>query len=428
MGQDFTPQLSIDHERSNYLKYKAGALTLAILLTACAAQNTTTNITPDAWRADLRYLAAELPRRHVNAFHTTTRERFADEVVKLDAALPRLNNDESLVALMRIVALVGDGHTHLDLPPSFPRYPIELHWFGDELRVVAGGALYPAALGARLIAIGDVPLVELMKRTTELVPRGETDGRTRETAAMQLTSPEVLHGLGVIADRERAPFVLENSQGERITLTLSPSRIGDYSSWRMVGGEAPPLYLRNLNQGWWTEYLPESQTVYFSFSAYSPEAEFRERAHALGKLLDDSRARRLVIDLRRNQGGDFQRFRAFLLPIIEARSAINRVGGLFVIIGPGTFSAAGANALDLRNRAHAILVGSAAGVRPNHYGDSAEFRLPNSGLRISYSTRYHQFGAATDVEIAPDKRIEATWEEFRSGRDAIMDWILSNKQ
>jgi hypothetical protein len=316
----------------------------------------------------------------------------------------------------------------LDLPPSFPHYPVELHWFGDELRVVAAGAPYQAALGAKLIAIGDVPLADLMKWTTELVPRGETEGRTRETAAMQLTSPEVLHGLRVISDRERAPFVLENSAGDRITVTLSPAPIEDYSSWRMAGSETPPLYLRNLNQAWWTEFLPDTQTVYFSFTGYPPEAVFRERATVLGKLLDDSRARRLVIDMRRNEGGDFQRFRAFLLPIIEARPAINRAGGLFVIIGPGTFSAAGVSALDLRNRAHAILVGAPAGIRPNHYGDHGEFRLPNSGLRVSYSTQFHRFAAETDSEITPDKRIEPTWEDFRAGRDPILEWILANKQ
>jgi len=410
------------------MRQTLSGLALAILLTACAAQNATTNITPDAWRADLRYLAAELPRRHVNAFHTTTRERFADEVAKLDAAIPRLTNDESVVGLMRTVALIGDGHTHLDLPPTFPRYPIELHWFGDELRIVAAGAPYHAALGARLIAIEDVPLADLIKRTTELVPRDETEGRTRETASMQLTSPEVLLGLRVITDRERAPFILENSAGERVTVTLSPARIGDFSSWRMAGAQPPPLYLRNFGQPWWTEFLPDTQTVYFSFNGYPPEAEFRERAAALAKLLDDSRARRLVIDMRRNQGGDFQRFRALLLPIIEGRSAINRAGGLFVIIGSGTFSAAGVNALDLRNRAQAILVGAPAGIRPNHYGNSAEFRLPNSGLHVSYSTQYHQFGAATDSEITPDKKIEPTWEEFRAGRDPIMEWILSYKR
>src|SRR5437879_13651367 len=156
------------------MRQTLSGLALAILLTACAARNATINITPDAWRADLRYLAAELPRRHVNAFHTITRERFADEVAHLDAAIPRLTNDESVVGLMRTVALGGDGHTHLDLPPNSPRYPIELHWFGDELRVVAAGAPYHAALGARLIAIGDVSLADLMKRTTALVLRGET--------------------------------------------------------------------------------------------------------------------------------------------------------------------------------------------------------------------------------------------------------------
>ena len=410
------------------MKYKSGWLTLALLLTACAAQNATTNITPEAWRADLSYLAAELPRRHVNAFHTVSRGRFAEEVAILDAAMPRLNNDQRVVGLMRIVALVGDGHTHLDLPPSFPRYPIELHWFGDELRVVAAGAPYHAMRGARLLAIGDVALADLIKQTTELVPREETEGRTRITAALQLTSPEVLHGLGIIADRERAPFVLENSAGARITETISPAPMGDFSSWRLAGDQAAPLYLRNLNQIWWTAIPPDTQTLYFSMSGYPPEAEFRERATALAKLLDESQARRLVIDLRRNQGGDFQLFRAILLPIIQARAAINRAGGLFVIIGPGTFSAAGVNALDLRNRAHAILVGAPAGIRPNHYGDHAEFRLPNSGLRVSYSTRYHRFGAETDSEIVPDKRIEPTWEEFRAGRDPIMDWILSQAQ
>jgi hypothetical protein len=103
---------------------------------------------------------------------------------------------------------------------------------------------------------------------------------------------------------------------------------------------------------------------------------------------------------------------------------INRAGGLFVIIGPGTFSAAGVKALDLRNKAHAILIGTPAGVRPNHYGDHGEFRLPNSGLRISYSTRYHRFGTKTDSAIVPDQQINPTWEKLRAERDPVMEWLL----
>lgn len=400
-------------------------LTLLILLSSCTSQNATTGITPDAWRADLRYLARELTSQHANAFHTVSRETFAGEVARLDAAIPEMNGDEVLVGLMRIAALIGDGHTHLDLPPSYLRYPLELQWFGDELRVIAAQAPYQTAAGARILAIGSTPVRDVMERATQLVPRGENEGRTRLTATMQFTSPEALHGLGVISDRENASFALELATGDRATMTLSPAPLRDFSNWRMATGENPPLYLQRLTEAWWAESLPDAQTVYFSFARYPRDAEFRERTAALARLLDESQARRLVIDLRLNQGGDLEQFRQILLPIIKARAAINRKGELFVITGPGTFSAATVNALDLRNEANAILIGAPTGMRPTHYGEHAEFRLPNSGFRISYSTRYYRFGDANDSAVVPDRHIEPTWAEFRAGRDPVMEWILS---
>ena len=400
-------------------------LMLLVFLGSCGPQNTNPQISSDAWREDLRYLARELPSRHFNAFHAVSREIFDAEIARLDAAIPRLNGDEVLVGFMRVVALIGDGHTHFDLPPSSLRYPIETQWFGEELRVIAAQAPYHSAVGTRIIAIGSTPIRDVMERAIQLVPRGENDGRTRLTATMNLTLPEILHGLGLISDRANAPFALELATGERATITLSPARFGGFSAWRMATGEQPPLYLQRLAEAWWTEFLPAAQTVYFSFNGYPPDAEFRDRTEALARLLDESHARRLVIDLRRNQGGDMERFRRLLLPMIKARAAINRKGGLFVITGPGTFSAATVNALDLRNEANAILVGAPTGMRPSHYGEHGEFRLPNSGFRISYSTHYYRFGAETDSAVVPDQNIEPTWTEFSQGRDPVMEWVLS---
>lgn len=98
-----------------------------------------------------------------------------------------------------------------------------------------------------------------------------------------------------------------------------------------------------------------------------------------------------------------------------------------MITGPGTFSAATVNAHDLRNEANAILVGGPTGMRPTHYGEHAEFRLPNSGLRISYATQYYRFGVETDTAVIPDRQIEPTWAEFRAGRDPVMEWILGGR-
>ena len=158
-------------------KLLSRGLTFLILLSSCASQNATNEITSAAWRDDLRYLARELSSRHVNAFHTVGREAFAAEVARLDAAIPSLNGDEVLVGFMRLVALVGDGHTHLDLPPGSLRYPMELQWFGDELRVVAAAAPYHGVVGARVLAIGATPIHDVMTVLRSLFPAQRmTDG------------------------------------------------------------------------------------------------------------------------------------------------------------------------------------------------------------------------------------------------------------
>ena len=78
MCQDIQLSLNIN-------KALSCGLTLLILLSSCASQKATTEITSAAWRDDLRYLARELPGRHINAFHTVGREALAGEVARLEA-------------------------------------------------------------------------------------------------------------------------------------------------------------------------------------------------------------------------------------------------------------------------------------------------------------------------------------------------------
>ena len=397
---------------------------LILLLGACGPKSASTQLTSEQWRADLQYLASELPRRHVNAFHSVSRERFSAEVAKLQSAIPSLNDDERIVGLMRVVALVGDGHTHLDLPPAWPRYPLDLAWFGNELRVVVADARYQAAVGARLLGIGGVPVDSAMRLVSSLVPRGENEGRTRLTSTMLLTSPTVLHGLGLSPSRDEVVLALETVAGERRAVTFPPTSARDMAALRLAA-EHPPLWLQRLEEPWFTELLPDSHTVYMAFRRYPPAADFRERAAALGHLLDETGARRIIIDLRLNGGGDFELGRQFLLPLLQSRPAINRSGGVYVIIGPGTFSAAMVTAIDLRHNATAILVGEATGARPNSYSEHGDFRLPNTGLGVSYSVRHYRFGMDADSAVVPDKHVQPTWEQFRSGHDPVVEWILA---
>ena len=96
----------------------------------------------EQWREDVRYFARELPKRHKNAFHATTQPEFEKAVAELETAIPSLQGLEIVVRLMRITAMVGDGHTGVRLPLSFTLYPVVLFWFGDELRVTAADPTY----------------------------------------------------------------------------------------------------------------------------------------------------------------------------------------------------------------------------------------------------------------------------------------------
>lgn len=69
-------------------------LILFAFLSSCHSQRASSQVSSERWREDLRYLARELPAQHANAFHTVTRETFAAEVARLDAAISTMNDDD----------------------------------------------------------------------------------------------------------------------------------------------------------------------------------------------------------------------------------------------------------------------------------------------------------------------------------------------
>ena len=121
-------------------------------------------LTKAQWRDDLRYFARELPKRHKNAFHATTREQFERAVAELDAALPSLQDHQIFLKLKQIAATVGDGHTGVQVPAYFKRYPINVYWFDRELRIIAASKEYQRAIGTRIVKIGTLDIDEVAAR------------------------------------------------------------------------------------------------------------------------------------------------------------------------------------------------------------------------------------------------------------------------
>lgn len=388
------------------------------------------------WREDLKYLAAELPKRHKNAFHTTTREKFERAVAELDAAIPALQDHQIVVRLLQLTAGVGDGHTIVQLPAHFQLFPVQFYWFGDELRVTHAAAEYKEALGARVRKIGGVGVEEVRARLTrEVLSQAEIANKwyVMSASASYINRPEVLHTLGILPNAGRAPFTFEDDGGRQFTVEIAPvvpDRDPASGALRMsLGGaaEGNPISRQKPAEGFWYTHLPESQTVYLNFRRYPKCGLFGscQEFEDLLKFVDEKRAARLVIDLRQNTGGDSTKVRRGLIPAIKKRPQINRRGGLYVITGRRTFSAALWNAIDFRKDTNAIIVGEPPGEMPNSYSENDEMTLPNSRLVVSYSTRYYKLLDEDVPAFMPDKLIEPNWADYKAGRDTALDWILA---
>ena len=408
------------------------AIVMAVSLCCGASQKGSAppTISKEQWREDLRYFARELPKRHKNLYHATTKEQFDRAVAELDQAIPSLEAHQIVVRMMQIAATVGDGHTGVHIPGWFERYPLMLQWFGKELRVLAAGDTQAGARGLRVVKIGDLGIDEVRSRVATCFPSAANENEWYElsTSPAFLIVPEVLHTLGIVPGVGPASFTFEDDAGKPVVLDIAPvelAYIDGKPSLRLTSAVKPeerPITRPRPGEPLWFTYLADSQTVYANWSGYDSLGESSKK---LFQLVDERPTKRLVIDLRQNGGGDFFVGRKHLVEPVKARPGINQKGKLFVLVGRRTFSAAMVNAIDFRKDTQAILVGEPIGERPNSYSENDEMTLPNSRVVVSYSTRYYQFLDEDVPAVVPDQRIDPSWTDFAAGRDPVLAWVLA---
>ncbi|MCI0531582.1 MAG: hypothetical protein L0Y74_06525 [candidate division Zixibacteria bacterium] len=384
-----------------------------------------------------------MPKRHKNLFHAIRREQFEKAVQNLHERILRLARHEIILEMARIVAMVGDGHTNIyptrDPKIGFHTLPINLYLFKDGLFIRAAEKENAALVGARVIRIGNLSAEQAVTRVREIIGR-DNEMDVQFFAPQLLVMPEVLHGLRITDDLETTALVIEKNGRER-TVSLRPFRLAEMMpsdvdlSWMTKEGwmdmregakTPPPLWLKDPQNKFWFEYLPDSRTVYVQLNQVGDKetetlAAFSKRLFA---FVDSSGAEKLVLDLRLNRGGN-----GTLLPPLVARiiqSPVNQPGRLFTIIGRSTFSAAQFLVNDLERYSNTLFVGEPSGSKGNQYGDSRKIMLPNSQLTVRVSIYYWQDWYPWDTRpwTAPHLTTELTSEHYSTNLDPAMKLIV----
>lgn len=353
------------------------------------------------WRSDLRLLARELPRRHPAPFANITAAQWDSAVARLDRRLPALRDNQRLVELLRLVALVGDAHTEVEPDPALGLryYPLELYSFEDGLFVRRADSAHADLVGAKVLRIGRTGADEAVAAAGSIIPH-ENDWWVRAWAPFWLMIPEIVDGLGLARDAEHLPLVVER-HGRVDTVVVAPAgrfRHGqgpvpiDMSGWATLRETAPPPWEQQPDRPFWWTILPDHRTLYVCMRAVVPGPQSntnRAQWDEVFALADSAPIARLVIDIRENLGGNGALNRYPIQQILR-RPALDRPDRLFVIIGRRTFSAGQQFANLLEAWTQATLVGEPSGQRPSQYGDHRPLVLPASHLTVNISTVFHQ--------------------------------------
>ena len=380
------------------------------------------------WRVDLAHLMAELRRVHWLYRHRPLPRETLRRAEALEARLADLGDPEVVVALQGILASLGDGHSVL-FPMgmgrgSLGRLPLGLWSFHDGLFVVRAEGPQEELLGSEVVKIGGVPASELMARMARLASHDNPSG-LRWVAPVYLTFEEYLEAAG--ADLERGMTFRraaggrdENRRIEGSREPVDPSRL--VLSLPAPPGIAPPLHLSRPETAFWSEYLEEG-LLYVQINRIGDGGgTLAGFAVDLRRRLEGKPAEGLILDLRHNPGGDAGRLPELVRTLVAFDIRAGE-GGLIVLMGRNTFSAAQTLLNDLERLTSAVFVGEPPGTRPNRLGNEAPFRLPCSGALGTLSSGYNQGATSRDQRrwIPPDVPVKVTSKDYFEGRDPELE-------
>jgi hypothetical protein len=290
--------------------------------------------------------------------------------------------------------------------------PVRLTWFSDGLHVVRATAPYAALLGMRVVGINGHDPMALDREVERYV--GGTPEHGHAASPLLLESPQVLHAIHPDAPDDRLSLRLRDAAGAERTVQLpavapgaapnggrpgrlmSPAPLPKEApgTWQTVLGSAPeiPPSLRDPTRLYYSARLDGDRVLYLHLwrisNDFDPEVG-NAIAAALGPA-GDPPWRRIVLDLRFNDGGEYPTLYRAIKSLPHRLAADGR---LMILTNNSTFSGGIITAALAKHFAgkRATVIGETAGDRLAFWAEGNAIELPNSKVRVNVSTGFHDW-------------------------------------
>ena len=394
-------------------------------------QNTPDLTRVEGWRHDLNYLLSEIKRLNIDYSVQEFPDLFQQEAERLYADIPNLPDEIIWVRMQQLLALLNQSHNGIWHSLGAEKFeitmlPVTLYIFNDGLFII--DAEEKALIGAKVIGIGNSSTDEALE-AIESVAQLESPMEIKWLGPEYLRMPSVFYALGLHNSFKNLPLLLEMASGDIEEINLDPipvERRRKLFASKIPGASDAPLYLSQPDTHYWFKPIPDEDLVYFQFNQVVNDSQesLRDFSLRFRQFLQEQNVKNLIVDLRRNNGGDTFLYTELLRTILWFDTQND--SRLYVIIGRNTYSAAQNFATDLERLTTAIFLGEPSGSRPNTHGDEVHIILPYSGLNAGLSSGFWQHSHPRDIRfwIAPDIRIDLHSKEYFLNQDPVLDYLI----
>ena len=429
---------------------------------------------------DVSYLTSTNERVHPNMYHSISKQTYQQLTDSVRKALrDGMTERQAWPIMARLVGALNEGHSLFNYPDSVVNqlkngahllFPVLIQEFNGKNLVVRGDLSAEDKLiaGDQITAINGINSSELVDKLSGYA--GGLKTYRSIDVCRNLITYLYLYNIN-------SPYTinyLRNGQPSSVTLkAINWSELRANAKERGKAFLAAPIYA-----DYSFKYL-DPKTAHLSINSLTAEPDvFKSFLDSCFNSLQHTTTSKLIIDLRRNGGGNSQLAQALLGYITdkpfrmtggvrwkvsqEYKDQLNRNmdgkgpekmgyyfnatnrsiladtsikttsaernplryrGKVFVLIGAHTFSSANMLANTIQDYKLATLVGEPSGEPANDYGELITLTLPNTGFTFSTSTK--QFiranGNVKDVlPVLPEYKVV---DDLSTSHDEVIDFL-----
>ncbi|MES1189652.1 MAG: hypothetical protein ABUS47_01110 [Steroidobacter sp.] len=394
------------------------------------------------------------------SYSPDARQMAERRISALEAVARPLDPAHFRVALMEILALADNGHTHLDTDDSAPKkLPLRVALFSDGPYVMRAMGDGVSLLGGRVVSIDGKPVDDVLKRLMQL--RGGNEAWRKLNAAELLVDQDVLYGADIAANPDHSTWTVNMPGGETITAQLTAVRhekepyvfikrwissepvVGYGKEWQAAMPEhALPLTFANFDTAFRRVRLEHSCVMLIQLKSNNDTA-----TQHLRKFLDETKSDMksnppcgVIFDLRFDDGGDYTNTASFAS---ELPGLIKPKSRIVVLTGASTFSAGITTVAFVKQAGgdRVSIIGEPIGDRLHFFSEGNRGCLPNAHLCVSYERGKHDYAhPCTDWDVCfwlnklypvhveslqPDRVVTISFDEWRRGLDPAFEQALS---